>query len=145
MIYRSSCVPSLCVSTDGPDERNPPAGRPCLYPQDCPEEDPDVPENQQGENLIKIKVEVKDEVEETDIRTSHLYALIGRNPPEGRPNLYPQDCPAEDPSILEGHQGEDQTETKVKVEERMMGDHLCKKEVEEEIPVNVITENRTVF
>ncbi|XP_066458358.1 oocyte zinc finger protein XlCOF22-like isoform X1 [Eleutherodactylus coqui] len=64
------------ASADGAGRRNPPERRPCLYPQDCPEEDPDVPENQQslrpplcctellhmmnqGEDLTDIKAEVE--------------------------------------------------------------------------------------
>ncbi|KAG9469219.1 hypothetical protein GDO78_021027 [Eleutherodactylus coqui] len=50
------------TSADGASRRNPPERRPCLYPQDCPEEDPDVPENQQEEDLTIIKVEVEEEL-----------------------------------------------------------------------------------
>ncbi|CAN2387155.1 hypothetical protein PRIEUP_LOCUS1976, partial [Pristimantis euphronides] len=63
-----------------------------LYSQDCPEDN--VPENQQGENLMDIKDEVKDEAEETDIRTDQSRR---RSPPERCPHpLYSQDWPEED-------------------------------------------------
>ncbi|XP_044144915.1 uncharacterized protein LOC122933881 [Bufo gargarizans] len=124
-------------------ERNPPERCPRpLYSQDCPEEK--LPENHQDENLIDMKVEVKDEAEEeTDLWGDQQYGLIERNPPERCPRpLYSQDCPEE--KLPENHQmtnqGEDVTDIKVEdEEERMMGDPPCKSEVEEDIPVHVTT------
>ncbi|KAM3931458.1 uncharacterized protein RB166_004858 [Leptodactylus fuscus] len=86
-------------------------------PQDCPEGN--VPDNQQGEDLMDIKAEVKEEAEEeTDYWTDQQYGAIARN------------------------QGEDVTDIKAEAEEeRMRGHHLCKREVEEEIPGGVTTEN----
>ncbi|XP_066458362.1 zinc finger protein ZFP2-like isoform X1 [Eleutherodactylus coqui] len=130
---------------DGPDESNPPERRSHpLYTQDFPEEDPDVPENQQGENLINIKVEVKDEAEESDIRAGYQYGLVERNSPERRPHLYYHYSPEEDPDVPESHQEEDLTIIKVEVEEvMMMADHPRQSEMEE-IPVNRTTETRSM-
>ncbi|XP_066458178.1 oocyte zinc finger protein XlCOF22-like [Eleutherodactylus coqui] len=65
-----------------------------------------------------------------------------RNPTEGRPCLYPQDCPEEDPDVPENQQGEDLTNIKAAGEEEwVMADHPCKREVKEESPVDVSTEN----
>ncbi|KAM3909842.1 uncharacterized protein RB166_021559, partial [Leptodactylus fuscus] len=105
------------TSHDGSSRRNPPERCPLspLYSQDCPEEN--VPDSQQGEDLMVIKVEVKEEAEEeTDSWTDQQYGAIARN------------------------QGEDVTDIKAEAEEeRMRGHHLCKREVEEEIPGSVTT------
>ncbi|KAM3931461.1 uncharacterized protein RB166_004860 isoform 2-T2 [Leptodactylus fuscus] len=107
------------VTTDGSSRRNPPERCPLspLYSQDCPEEN--VPDSQQGEDLMDIKVVVKEEAEEeTDYWTDQQYGAIARN------------------------QGEDVTDIKGEAEEeRMRGHHLCKREVEEEIPGGVTTGN----
>ncbi|KAG9469218.1 hypothetical protein GDO78_021026 [Eleutherodactylus coqui] len=131
--------PQPPVSPDGRRRRNPRKRRSRLYPQDCPEEDPDVLENQQGENLISVKIEVKDEADEADIRTSHLYGPDERDSPERRPRLYSQDSLEEDPNVLENEQEEEMTAIKVELEDDMMGDHPCKSEVEE-IPVDAIAD-----
>ncbi|XP_044132515.1 oocyte zinc finger protein XlCOF7.1-like [Bufo gargarizans] len=66
-----------------------------------------------------------------------------RNPPKRCPcPLYSQDCPEEkvpeNPQMI--NQGEDLSDIKVEdKEERMMGDPLCKSEVEEDIPGDVTT------
>ncbi|XP_075696253.1 uncharacterized protein LOC142662128 [Rhinoderma darwinii] len=132
---------------DGLRRRNPPERCPSpLYSQDCPEENDNVPENHQGENLIDIKVEVKDEAEEeTDVMADQQYGSSQRNPPERCPSpLYSQDCPEENHNVPENHQGEDLTNIKVEdeaAEERMRDDQPCNSEVEEEIPGGVTTEN----
>ncbi|XP_066458330.1 zinc finger protein 432-like isoform X2 [Eleutherodactylus coqui] len=73
------------------------------YSQGRPEGD--VLENQQGENLIVIKVEVKEEAEEPDIRADQQYGLMERNPPEKCPShLYSLDYPEEKPSVPENQQ-----------------------------------------
>ncbi|XP_066434782.1 oocyte zinc finger protein XlCOF8.4-like [Eleutherodactylus coqui] len=66
-----------------------------------------------------------------------------RNPPERCPRpLYSQDCPEEDPDVPEDHQEEDLTIIKVEVEEeRMMDDHPWMRHMNEELPVDVTTEN----
>ncbi|XP_075703270.1 oocyte zinc finger protein XlCOF8.4-like [Rhinoderma darwinii] len=47
---------------DGSSRRNPPERCPSpLYSQDCPEENPNVPENHQGEDLTNIKTEDEEE------------------------------------------------------------------------------------
>ncbi|XP_075691768.1 uncharacterized protein LOC142659414 isoform X2 [Rhinoderma darwinii] len=135
------------TSQDGSSRRNPPERCPSpLYSQDCPEENRNVLENHQGENLIDIKIEVKDEAEEeTDLMADQHYGSSRRNPPERCTcPLYSQDCPEENHNVPENHQVEDLTNIKVEdeaEEERVRGDQLCKSEVEAEIPGDVTTEN----
>ncbi|KAG9465363.1 hypothetical protein GDO78_018451 [Eleutherodactylus coqui] len=58
------------TSQDGASRRNPPERCPHpLYSQDCPEEEPNVPKDYQGENLIAIKGKVTDE-EKMDLRAN---------------------------------------------------------------------------
>ncbi|KAM3936628.1 uncharacterized protein RB166_013870 [Leptodactylus fuscus] len=98
------------TSPDGSSRRNPPKRCP-LYSLDYPEEN--VPDNPQGEDLIVFKVDVIDEAEEETGWKGHVHQ----------------------------HQGEDVTDIKAEAEEeRMRGRHLCKREVEEEIPGGVTTE-----
>ncbi|KAM4051847.1 uncharacterized protein ACNLHF_026339 isoform 2-T2 [Anomaloglossus baeobatrachus] len=87
------------TAQDGLMERNPPERCPRpLCPQDCPEEKHNVPETHQGEDLIDIKVEVKDEAEETmDFSMNSQDGLMERNPPE----RCPQDCPEEKHNVPE--------------------------------------------
>ncbi|XP_056391095.1 oocyte zinc finger protein XlCOF8.4-like [Hyla sarda] len=129
------------TSQDGVIDRKPPERCPHpLYSQDCPEGN--VPENNQGEDLMDIKAEVKDEPEEkTDFGTGQQYGVIDRNPPERCPRpLYSQDCP--EGNVPEKHQGGDLTNNKVEdEEERMRGHHPCMREVKEEIPGGVTPEN----
>ncbi|XP_075197480.1 uncharacterized protein LOC142297106 isoform X1 [Anomaloglossus baeobatrachus] len=100
---------------------------PPLSSQDYPEKT--ILENQQGEDLIDIKVEVMDNEEETDFIAEKQYGLCVRNSPERCPApLYSQDC-------LEGHQGGDLTIIKVEDEEmQMMDDQPCMSDVKEESP-----------
>ncbi|XP_056406764.1 oocyte zinc finger protein XlCOF8.4-like isoform X2 [Hyla sarda] len=140
------------TSQDGVIDRNPPERCPRpLYSQDCPEGN--VPEKHQGEDLMDIKVEVKDEAEEetdfgADPQCKEGETFIGckdgvidRNPPERCPRpLYSQDCP--EGNVPEKHQGGDLTNNKVEdEEERMRGHHPCMREVKEEIPGGVTPEN----
>ncbi|XP_075698930.1 uncharacterized protein LOC142663958 [Rhinoderma darwinii] len=134
------------TSQGGSGRRNPPERCPSpLYSQDCPEEYHNVPENHQGDNLIDIKVEVKDEAEEEmDVVADQQYGSRRRNPPERCPSLlYSQDCPEENHNVPENHQGEDLTNNKAEdeEEERVRGYQPCKSEVEEEIPGSVTTES----
>ncbi|XP_056407746.1 zinc finger protein 3-like isoform X1 [Hyla sarda] len=126
-----------CVVMDeNPPERCP---RP-LYSKDCPEGN--VSEKHQDEDLMNIKVEVKDEPEEeTDLGADQQYGVIDRNPPERCPRpLYSQDCP--EGNVPEKHQGGDLTNNKVEdEEERMRGHHPCMREVKEEIPGGVTPEH----
>ncbi|KAM3910059.1 uncharacterized protein RB166_021345 isoform 1-T1 [Leptodactylus fuscus] len=130
---------------DGSSRRNPPERCPLspLYSQDCPEENNNFPKNPLDEDLMDIKIEFVDEVdEETDYWTDQQYGSSRRNPPERCPlsPLYSQDCPEE--NVPDSQQGEDVTDIKAEAEEeRMRGHHLCKREVEEEIPGGVTTEN----
>ncbi|XP_075689408.1 uncharacterized protein LOC142657829 [Rhinoderma darwinii] len=133
------------TSQDGSSRRNPPKRCPSpLYSQDCSEENHNVPENHQGENLIDIKVEVKEEAEEeTDLMADQHYGSSRRNPPERCPcPLYSQDCPEENHNGPENHQGEDLTYIKAEDEEdeeRVRNHQPCKSEMEEEIPGAVTT------
>ncbi|XP_075696470.1 uncharacterized protein LOC142662188 isoform X2 [Rhinoderma darwinii] len=144
----------LRTSQDGSSSRNPPERCPSpLYSHDCQEENHNVPENHQSENLIDIKVEVKEEEEEEedeeaeeeeDLMTDQQYGSSRRNPPERCPSpLYSQDCQEENHNVPESHQGEDLTNIKAEdeAEEWVRGDQPCKSEVEEEIPGGVTTEN----
>ncbi|XP_056407421.1 zinc finger protein 615-like [Hyla sarda] len=129
------------TSTDGVMDRNPPERCPHpLYSQDCPEGN--VPENHQGEDLIHIKVEIKDEEEvETNQGANQQYGVMYRDPPERCPRpLYSQDCP--EGNVPEKHQGGDLTNNKVEdEEERMRGHHPCMREGKDEIPGGVTPEN----
>ncbi|XP_075697100.1 uncharacterized protein LOC142662685 isoform X2 [Rhinoderma darwinii] len=148
------------TSQDGSSRRNPPERCPSpLYSQDCPEENPNVPENHQGEDVTNIKVEdeeeervrgdqsCKSEVEEEIPGGVTRDGSSKRNPPERCPSpLYSQDCPEENHNVPENHQGEDLTNNKVEdeaEEERVRGDKPCNSEVEEEIPGGVTRENLT--
>ncbi|XP_077136698.1 uncharacterized protein LOC143793533 [Ranitomeya variabilis] len=116
---------------DGSRRRNPPERCPRpLYPQDCPEENHNIPEDHQEEDPTKNKVKEETE-EEAMTRGDQPCVSDGkeeipgdvstdgsrrRNPPERCPRpLYPQDCPEENPNILEDHQGEDLIDVKVEV------------------------------
>ncbi|XP_073529831.1 uncharacterized protein [Phyllobates terribilis] len=120
------------VSSDGFRRRSSP--NMCAAPlctQDSPEDN--VPENHQvddnGENLINIKVEVADDEEETEFTAEQQYGLSVRNPPERCPAPpYSQDCP-------ESHQGGHLTIIKVEYEEeQVMDDQPCMRDVKEETP-----------
>ncbi|XP_075688762.1 uncharacterized protein LOC142657485 isoform X2 [Rhinoderma darwinii] len=136
----------LRTSQDGSSRRNPSESCPSpLYFQDGPVENHNVPENHQGENLVDIKVEIKDEgEEETDLMAVQQYGSSRRNPPERCPSpLFSQDCPEENHNVPENHQGEDLTNIKVEDEaekEWMSGNKPCKSDVEEEIPGGVTTD-----
>ncbi|XP_069601892.1 zinc finger protein 436-like isoform X4 [Ranitomeya imitator] len=130
---------------DGSRKRNS-CPRP-LYPQDCPEENRNIPEDHQAEDLIHIKIEVIDEAEETmDVWADQQDGSMRRNPPERCPRpLYPQDCPEENHNIPEDHQEEDVINIKVEdeTEDEAMtsGDRPCVSDGKEEIPGDVSTGN----
>ncbi|XP_075208814.1 uncharacterized protein LOC142316921 [Anomaloglossus baeobatrachus] len=141
------------TSQDGSRRRNPPEICPHpLYPQDRPEEKHDVPENNQAEDLIDIKVVVIDDEEEEEMEDDQQYGLIERNPPERCPRplyhqeppercpspLYPQDYLEENHSVPENDQAEDLTIIKVKVEEEEKTRDDQTSEVKEETSVDVI-------
>ncbi|XP_075693739.1 uncharacterized protein LOC142660751 isoform X1 [Rhinoderma darwinii] len=127
------------VTTDGSSRRNPPEK--CLihlYTQDCPEENHNVPENNQGENLIDIKVQVIEEAEEeTDLRADQQYGSSRKCPRA----LYSQDCSEENHYVPQNYQEEDLTNVEDEEDEWVRGDQPCKSEVEKEIPAGVTTEN----
>ncbi|XP_068112329.1 oocyte zinc finger protein XlCOF22-like isoform X2 [Hyperolius riggenbachi] len=112
-------IPSQ-ISTGGSGYRNPPER--CtgpLYSRNCTQEDPTIPQHYQSEEMIIIKVEVKEEPEETYVRADEPCEEKGeipsqistdgsshRNPAERcRGPLYSRDCP----------QGEEVTNMKVEV------------------------------
>ncbi|XP_066428848.1 zinc finger protein 271-like isoform X1 [Eleutherodactylus coqui] len=105
----------LLISQDGTSSRSPPKRCPSrLYSQDCPEEE--VPENQKGDNLMDIKVEVKDEAEEPDIRADQQDGSSSRSPPERCPRPpYSQDHPEKD--VPENQQGDNLMDIKVEVKD----------------------------
>ncbi|XP_068112335.1 oocyte zinc finger protein XlCOF22-like [Hyperolius riggenbachi] len=140
---------------DGSSNRNPPER--CtgpLYSQGCKMEDPPISHHYQDEDKITVKLEVKEEPEETYVRgdepckeeeiPSHVSTdgSSKRNPPEGCTGpLYSRDCTKEDPSIPHHYQGDDMAIIKVDVKEEpedtdMMGDEACK----EEIPTQISTD-----
>ncbi|CAJ0963226.1 unnamed protein product [Ranitomeya imitator] len=131
----------------GSRRRNPPERCPRpLYPQDCPEENHNIPEDHQGEDLVDIQVEVIHGAQEAiAIWADQQDGSMRRNPPERCPRpLYPQDCPEENHDVPEDHQEEDQgTKNKVKeeTEEEVMtrGDQPCVSDGKEEIPGDVST------
>ncbi|XP_069601908.1 uncharacterized protein [Ranitomeya imitator] len=110
-----------------------------------PPENHNISEDHQGEDLIDINVEVKDEVEETmDVWADQQDGSRRRNPPERCPRpLYPQDCPEKNRNIPEDHQREDLISIKVEenLEEAMRGGQPCMNVVKEETP-DVTTELR---
>ncbi|XP_073418375.1 uncharacterized protein [Dendrobates tinctorius] len=92
---------------DGSRRRNPPERCPRpLCPQDCPEENHNIPEDHQGEDLIDIKVEVIHGAQEAiAIWADQQDGSRRINPPERCPRpLCPQDCPEENHNIPEDHQ-----------------------------------------
>ncbi|XP_069601304.1 zinc finger protein ZFP2-like [Ranitomeya imitator] len=134
------------VFTDGSRRRNPPERCPhSLYPQDCPEENHNIPEEHQVEDLIDVKVEgIHGGQEAIAIWADQRDGSMRRNPPERCPRpLCPQDCPEENHNIPEDHQEEDPTKNKVKdeTEEEAMtrGDQPCVSDGKEEIPGDVFT------
>ncbi|XP_066461443.1 zinc finger protein OZF-like [Eleutherodactylus coqui] len=119
-------------SPDGLIRGNPPERCPSHpYFQDSQEEN--IPENQQCENLIVIKVEIKDKAEEMDIRADQQYGLMERNPPEECPSrLYSQNSPEEKPSVPENPQllYQDEELTNINTTEtNVRGDQRCKEEI----------------
>ncbi|XP_068112061.1 uncharacterized protein [Hyperolius riggenbachi] len=105
-------IPSQ-ISTDGSSSRNPPER--CtdpLYSQDCPQEDPTNPHHYQGEDLINIKTEVKEEPEDTYVR----------NDVPG-PQLS-QDSSQEDHTTPHHYQNEELADLKIKEEETPMRSDL---------------------
>ncbi|KAM4051853.1 uncharacterized protein ACNLHF_026385 [Anomaloglossus baeobatrachus] len=127
------------TSQDGSRRRNPleTCPRP-LYPQDCPDENHNVPQTHQGKDLIGIKVEVIDEGEETmDLWADPQDGLMERNPPERCPRpLYLQDCPEDNHNVPETHQGEDLSNIKAEeeIEEVMREGEPSMNIMKEEIP-----------
>ncbi|XP_073407901.1 uncharacterized protein [Dendrobates tinctorius] len=132
---------------DASRRRNPPERCPRpLYPQDCPEENHNIPEDHQGEDLIDIKVEVIHGAQEAiAIWADQQDGSRRRNPPDRCPRpLCPPDCPEENHNIPEDHQEEDPTKNKVKDETEEVitrGDQPCVSGGKEEITGDVFTGN----
>ncbi|XP_077109984.1 uncharacterized protein LOC143766301 [Ranitomeya variabilis] len=107
-------VPQLITSPDLSSKRTTPERCPRpLLPQDCKQEDPNVPQDHQGEDLTHInttKIYVMgDERCKEEIRTeNHTDLSSKRTTPERCPRpLLLQDCNQEDPNVPQDHQGED--------------------------------------
>ncbi|XP_075207363.1 uncharacterized protein LOC142312320 [Anomaloglossus baeobatrachus] len=112
-----------------------------LLPQDCNQEDPDVPQDHQGEDLTHINTTETyvrgDERSKEEIPTDNRPVLSSKRKPERCPRpLLPQDCNQEDPDVPQDHQGEDLTHINT-TETYVRGDERSK----EEIP----TDNRPVL
>ncbi|XP_073494394.1 uncharacterized protein [Phyllobates terribilis] len=142
------CLLKLSLLTNGSRRRNPPERCPHpLYPQDCPEENHNIPEDHQGEDLIDIKVAVIHGAQEaTAIWADQQDGSRRRNPTERCPHpLYSQDCPEENHNIPEDHQEEDPTKNKeedeTEKEAMTREDQPCVSDGKEEIPVDVSTGN----
>ncbi|XP_069835723.1 uncharacterized protein [Dendropsophus ebraccatus] len=113
----------LSASPDGSSKMNPPERCPApLDPQDCPGGDDTVLQEEQDNNRIRIKLEVKEEneVDMASIVMENHWPLTSpdgsskRNPPERCPApLDPQDCPGGDDTVLQEEQGEDALSLKV--------------------------------
>ncbi|KAM3932808.1 uncharacterized protein RB166_003579 isoform 2-T2 [Leptodactylus fuscus] len=108
------------TAPDGSSKRNPPERCPLspLYSQDCPEEN--VPDSQQDEDLMDIKIEVKDEAEEeTDVWADQQYGLIDRNSPVRCLRPPHVSCPKENRNSPENHQAENLIDIKVEVTDEL--------------------------
>ncbi|XP_077136720.1 uncharacterized protein LOC143793543 isoform X1 [Ranitomeya variabilis] len=116
-----------------------------LYPQDCPKENRNIPEEHQDEDLIDIKVEIIDEVEEMlDVWADQPDELLEGNPPERCPRpLSFQDCPEENHNIPEDHQGEDLIIIKMEDDEEELtsSGQPCLSDGKDELPPAVTAEN----
>ncbi|XP_069605710.1 zinc finger protein 135-like isoform X2 [Ranitomeya imitator] len=105
-----------------------------LLPQDCKKEDPNAPQDHQGEDLTPINTTETyvsgDEWCKEEIPTYDYPDLSSkRTTPERCPHpLLPQDCKQEDPSAPQDHQGEDLTPINT-TETYVRGDEWCKEEI----------------
>ncbi|XP_069610870.1 zinc finger protein 665-like [Ranitomeya imitator] len=104
-----------------------------LLPQDCKQEDPDVPQDHQGEDLTHInntETYVRgDEWCKEESRTDNLPDLSSKRTTERCPRpLLPQDCKQEDPDVPQDHQDEDLTHTNT-TEAHVRGDERSKEEI----------------
>ncbi|XP_063814208.1 oocyte zinc finger protein XlCOF7.1-like isoform X2 [Pseudophryne corroboree] len=149
------------ISTDGASNRDTAERCPCpLYSQDCTEENPRIPQEDQDEHLINIKIENIDDDDDDDEK---MYATGDQhckeeeiptdNSTDGASNrdtaercprpLYSQDCTEENHRTPQEYEGEDLQIIKVEVmeeEETYMRDDQCK---EEEIPTDISTDGHS--
>ncbi|XP_077107374.1 uncharacterized protein LOC143765029 [Ranitomeya variabilis] len=116
-----------------------------LHFQDFSELNECASQDNQGEAIFDIKVEVKDEVEEEPFMNSdYQYEFSPRNPPEGHlRSLYSHGYPEEDHNIPQNYQGEELSDLKVdRIAEKegafVKGVQLWK---EEQIPVFLGTDH----
>ncbi|XP_056407445.1 uncharacterized protein LOC130299544 [Hyla sarda] len=127
--HRPPLVPD--GSSKSPRGRSPRGRSPSpLYYQDSPEGHYSISEDDQGEDLMDIKVEViddDDEEEETDLGADQQRGLIDLDGERGP-------GPVEELRVLEDDQGEDPSDMKAEDEARMRGLQLFIREVEEDIP-----------
>ncbi|XP_077149676.1 uncharacterized protein LOC143814893 [Ranitomeya variabilis] len=105
-----------------------------LLPQDCKQEDPNAPQDHQGEDLTHINTtETYVRGDEWCKEESPTYGYPDlsskRTTPERCPRpLLPQDCNQEDPNAPQDHQGEDLTHNNT-TETYVRGDEWCKEEI----------------
>ncbi|XP_077109885.1 uncharacterized protein LOC143766246 isoform X2 [Ranitomeya variabilis] len=128
-------VPHPLTSPVLPSKRTTPERCPRpLLPQDCKQEDLDVPQDYQGEDLTHIntpETDVRgDERCKEEIPTLDYPDLSSkRTTPERCPHpLLPQECKPEDPDVPQDHQGEDLTHIN-NTETYVRGDDWCKEEI----------------
>ncbi|XP_069606273.1 zinc finger protein 271-like [Ranitomeya imitator] len=104
-----------------------------LLPQDCKQEDPNVPQDHQSNDMSKIIIDpfVMDDVRCKEEIPTYGYPVLSskRTTPERCPRpLLPQDCKQEDPNVPQDHQGEDLTHINI-IETYVRVDEQCKEEI----------------
>ncbi|XP_075207983.1 uncharacterized protein LOC142312884 [Anomaloglossus baeobatrachus] len=105
-----------------------------LLPQDCKQEDPDVPQDHQGEDLTHINTTetyVRGDEWCTEKIPTYDYPVLSskRTTPERCPRpLLPQECKQENSQDPQDHQGEDLTHTNT-TETYVRSDERCNEEI----------------
>ncbi|XP_077111701.1 uncharacterized protein LOC143767342 isoform X2 [Ranitomeya variabilis] len=112
-----------------------------LLPQDCKQENPNVPQDHQDKDLTNLNTETyvrgDEQYKEEIPPDNHPVLSSKRTTPERCPHpLLPQDCNQENPNVPQDHQGKDLTHVNT-TERSVRGDEQCK----EAIP----TDNSTVL
>ncbi|XP_073406451.1 uncharacterized protein [Dendrobates tinctorius] len=142
-------VPQPLTSPDVSSMRTKPERCPRpLLPQDCKQEDPDVPQDHQGEDLTHVNTtetyvkgdeQCKEEIpEDNSPNLSSKRTTQERCP---RP-LLPLDCKQENLNIPQDHQGEDLTHVNT-TETYVRGDERCQEEIPEDNSPNLSSKRTT--